>query len=66
VGNDTGLSHLSVTLRVTSIVIYGDCHAQIYSSYIKAIVIDEKEQRSRYSINQINFEKVKKVIDNYI
>ena len=66
VGNDTGLSHLSVSLRVPSIVIYGDCPAQFYSSYIKAIVIDEKEQRSRYSINQINFEKVKKVIDNYI
>ena len=66
VGNDTGLSHLSVSLKVPSIVIYGDCPAQFYSDYINPIVIDQGNQRSRYSINQISFEKVKEVIDNYI
>ena len=66
VGNDTGLSHLSVSLKIPSIVIYGDCPAQFYSNYIKPVTIDENVVRSKYSIKTITFDKVKNRINDFL
>ena len=58
IGNDTGFSHLSVNLDVETLIIYGNCIPQSYSSLIHHIDIDENIKRSSSSINTITTEKV--------
>ena len=58
IGNDTGFSHLSVNLDVETLIIYGNCIPQSYSSLIHHIDIDEDIKRSSSSINTITTEKV--------
>ncbi len=58
IGNDTGFSHLSVNLDIETLIIYGNCIPQSYSSLINHIDIDENIKRSSSSINTITTEKV--------
>ena len=58
IGNDTGFSHLSVNLDIETLIIYGNCIPQSYSSLINHIDIDEDIKRSSSSINTITTEKV--------
>ena len=58
IGNDTGFSHLSVNLDIETLIIYGNCIPQSYSSLINHIDIDDDIKRSSSSINTITTEKV--------
>lgn len=65
IGNDTGISHLSVAMGLHSIIIHGDCPPHNYSNLIYAIDNDEKI-RSKTSIKKISFFKVKNKIDEVL
>ena len=62
IGNDTGISHLSIALGIKSIIIHGDCPPHDYSNLIYAVDNIEKI-RSKTSIKKILFEQVKDKID---
>ena len=61
VGNDTGFSHLSVSHKIPSIIIHGDCPPHTYSKLIYP-VLGKNNILSRNAIKKIPFIKVKKKI----
>ena len=66
IGNDTGFAHLSVNLDIETLIIHGDCPPQYYSKLIHHIDIDNPDTRSASSINQIQIEKVIKILSNFL
>jgi ADP-heptose:LPS heptosyltransferase len=61
VGNDTGFSHLSVSHKIPSIIIHGDCPPHSYSRLIYPI-LGKNNILSPNAIKKIPFIKVKKKI----
>ena len=66
IGNDTGFSHLSVNLNIETLIIYGDCPPQSYSSLIHPIDIEKKIMRSSTSIHEIKINKVLKKLSEFL
>lgn len=73
VGNDTGFPHLSISLKIPSVVIHGDCipHFHLYDeqNLIYSVDTDYPEIRklgSDTAIKSISFEKVKAAVDKLL
>jgi ADP-heptose:LPS heptosyltransferase len=66
IGNDTGFAHLSVNLDIETLMIYGDCPPQSYSTLINHIDIEPDVTRSSISINTIKIDKVLNKLSNFL
>ena len=73
VGNDTGFPHLSISLKIPTVVIHGDCvpHFHLYDeqNLIYSVDTDYPEIRklgSDTAIKSISVDKVKTAIDNLL
>ena len=66
IGNDTGFAHLSVNFDIETIVIYGDCPPQSYSTLFKHIDIESNVERSTTSIHTIKTKKVLSEISSFL
>lgn len=66
IGNDTGFSHLSINFNIETLVIYGDCSPQYYSSKIVHIDIESNINRSSSSIHTITTNKVLEKLANFL
>ena len=65
IGNDTGFSHVAVSLKIPSLIIHGDLPPHNYSDYFNPINPDNNIFTST-SIKNINYSKVKVELDMFL
>ena len=64
-GNDTGFSHIAVSLKLPSLIIHGDLPPHDYSPYFNPI-LPEGNKFTKNSIQKIAYKTVKKDLINFL
>ena len=65
VGNDTGFSHIAVSLKKPALIIHGDCPPYKYSSYINA-VIPTNNIFNNTSIQKISYVQISQELKKFV
>ena len=64
-GNDTGFSHITVSLKIPSFIIHGDFPPHNYTPFFFPI-LPENNILTRTSIKEIDFKNTKKLFDQFL
>ena len=65
IGNDTGFSHIAVSLKKPALIIHGDCPPYNYSPYINAVIPTNNIFNST-SIQKISYLQVSQELKKFV